>query len=58
MFMFPETKRTRYLFIDKSKRFIDDDNKVSQDKLIFLKSIALVIKSGMNILGVETPEKM
>ncbi len=43
---------------DKSKRFIDEENKISQDKLIFLKSIALVVKSGMNILGVETPEKM
>ncbi len=43
---------------DKTKRFIDEDNKSSQDKLIFLKSIALVIKSGMDILGVETPEKM
>ncbi len=43
---------------DKTKRFIDEDNKTSQDKLIFLKSIALVIKSGMDILGVESPEKM
>ncbi len=43
---------------DKTKRFINEDNKSSQDKLIFLKSIALVIKSGMDILGVETPEKM
>jgi arginyl-tRNA synthetase len=43
---------------DKTKRFIDEDNKASQDKLIFLKSIALVIKSGMDILGVETLEKM
>ena len=43
---------------DKTKRFINEDNKTSQDKLIILKSIALVIKSGMNILGVETPEKM
>jgi len=43
---------------DKTKRFIDEDNKASQDKLIFLKSIALVIKSGMDILGVESPEKM
>jgi len=43
---------------DKSKRFIDENNNISLDKLIFLKSLALVIKSGMNILGVETPEKM
>ena len=43
---------------DKSKRFIGDNNKISLDKLILLKSISIVIASGMNILGVETPEKM
>ncbi len=43
---------------DKSKRFIDENNKITNDKIIFLKSVALVIKSGMNILGVDTPEKM
>ncbi len=43
---------------DKSKRFIDDKNRISDDKLILLKSIAIIIKSGMKILGVETPEKM
>ncbi len=43
---------------DKSKRFIDDKNHISDDKLILLKSIAIIIKSGMKILGVETPEKM
>jgi len=43
---------------DESKRFIDENNNISLDKLIFLKSLALVIKSGMKILGVETPEKM
>ena len=43
---------------DKSKRFIDDQNKISDDKLILIKSVAIVVKSGMEILGVETPEKM
>ncbi len=43
---------------DESKRFIDENNNITLDKLIFLKSLALVIKSGMKILGVETPEKM
>jgi len=43
---------------DKSKRFIDDKKKISKDKIILLKSISIVIKSGMNILGVDTPEKM
>jgi len=43
---------------DKSKRFIDDENKISKDKLILLKSVATVVKSGMTILDVKTPEKM
>jgi arginyl-tRNA synthetase len=43
---------------DKSKRFINDQKKISDDKLIFLKVTSNVIKSGMNILGVDTPEKM
>ena len=42
---------------DETKRFIEN-NTVSLEKKIFLKSISLVIKSGMNILGVDTPEKM
>ncbi len=40
------------------KRFINNQNEVSSDKLIFLKAISNVIKSGMNIVGVDTPEKM
>jgi arginyl-tRNA synthetase len=40
------------------KRFISDDKQVSLDKLIFLKVISNVVKSGMNIVGVDTPEKM
>ena len=40
------------------KRFISEDKKISDDKLIFLKVISNVIRSGMNIIGVETPEKM
>tara|TARA_B100000427_G_scaffold308278_1_gene296373 strand:- start:357 stop:896 length:540 start_codon:yes stop_codon:yes gene_type:complete len=39
-------------------RFINKDKKISDDKLIFLKIISTVIKSGMNIIGVDTPEKM
>ena len=41
-----------------NKRFINDQKKISNDKLIFLKVISNVIKSGMNIVGVSTPEKM
>ena len=40
------------------KRFISKDNKISNDKLVFLKAISNVIRSGMDIIGVDTPEKM
>ena len=43
---------------DASKRFIDQDNTIQMEKLVFLKSIANTLKTGMNILGVDTPEKM
>ncbi len=41
-----------------NKRFINEQKKITDDKLIFLKAISNVIKSGMNIIGVSTPEKM
>ena len=40
------------------KRFINDQRNISQDKLVFLKAIANVIKSGMDIVGVSSPAKM
>ena len=40
------------------KRFIDEKKQISDDKLIFLKAISNVIKTGMNIIGTSTPEKM
>ena len=43
---------------NKEKRFINDEKKISDEKLIFLKAIANVIKSGMDIVGVASPEKM
>ena len=43
---------------DPSKRFINDKKEISNDKLIFLKVISDVIRLGMNIVGVNTPEKM
>ncbi len=43
---------------DVSKRFIDQNNAIKMEKLVFLKSIANTLKTGMNILGVDTPEKM
>ncbi len=40
------------------KRFINDQKKITYDKLIFLKVISNVIKSGMHIVGVSVPKKM
>jgi len=40
------------------KRFINDQKKITNDKLILLKAISNVIKSGMDIVGVSVPEKM
>ena len=43
---------------DETKRFINNDKKISDEKIVFLKAISIVIKSGMEILNVDTPEKM
>jgi len=43
---------------DLSKRFINDKKEITNDKLIFLKVISNVIKLGMNIVGVNSPERM
>ena len=43
---------------DISKRFIEKDNSIKAEKIIFLKAISNIIYTGMNILGVDTPEKM
>jgi arginyl-tRNA synthetase len=40
------------------KRFINEKKIITDDKLIFLKAISNVIKSGMHIVGVSVPEKM
>ena len=40
------------------KRFINDQKEISNDRLVFLKTISNVIKSGMNIVGVSTPKRM
>ncbi|MGB1240309.1 MAG: arginine--tRNA ligase [Candidatus Pelagibacter sp.] len=40
------------------KRFINEQKSISDDKLIFLKAIANVVKSGMDIVGVDSPTKM
>ena len=43
---------------NEEKRFIDKNGSIKIEKLVFLKSISNVIKIGMNILGVDTPERM
>ena len=43
---------------NEKKRFINNEKQISDEKLIFLKAIANVIKSGMDIVGVTSPEKM
>jgi arginyl-tRNA synthetase len=40
------------------KRFINDQKKISDDKLVILKAISNVVKLGLDIVGVDTPEKM
>ena len=40
------------------KRFINEQQKITDDKLIFLKVVSNVVKSGMDIVGVSAPEKM
>jgi len=43
---------------DLSFRFISDNKPTSLIKLIILKCISYVVKSGMNLIGVNTPNKM
>tara|TARA_Y100001958_G_C21238617_1_gene565703 strand:+ start:144 stop:1874 length:1731 start_codon:yes stop_codon:yes gene_type:complete len=43
---------------DETKRFIDKNKKISDDKIALLKATSFVIKNGMKILGVSTPEEM
>ena len=40
------------------KRFINEQKKISDEKLVFLKAISNTIKSGMDIVGVSVPEEM
>ena len=43
---------------DVDKRFIEKDNTINNEKIVFLKVVSNIIKSGMNVIGVDTPEKM
>ncbi len=40
------------------KRFINEEKKITNDKLVLLKTISNVVKSGMDIVGVSVPEQM
>ena len=42
---------------DETKRFINED-KISDEKIALLKAVSNVIRLGMSIVGVSTPEKM
>ena len=42
----------------KNQKVINEQKKITDDKLIFLKVISNTIKSGMDIVGVSVPEKM
>jgi len=43
---------------NENYRLINNDNTLSDDKLVLLKAISKVVKSGMEILDVKTPNKM
>ena len=43
---------------DTSKRFIEKDNVIKDEKIILLKAVSNIIKTGMNIIGVDTPDRM
>ena len=43
---------------NKINKAINENKEISDEKLVFLKVISNLIKSGMGIVGVSTPEKM
>jgi arginyl-tRNA synthetase len=43
---------------DETKRFINKNKEITNEKIVFLKIISNVIQSGMNIIGVDSPQKM
>jgi Arginyl-tRNA synthetase len=43
---------------DPTKRFIEKNNSIKDEKIILLKIVSNIVKSGMNVIGVDTPEKM
>ena len=43
---------------NKEFRFVHENKMVNNSRMILLQALAIVIKNGMNILGVSTPESM
>jgi len=43
---------------NKEYRFVNSDQKINSSRLILLQALSIVIKNGMKILGVSTPERM
>ncbi len=43
---------------NKECRFISEDKKINESRLLLLQSLSLVIKNGMSILGVSSPKSM
>ena len=43
---------------NKEYRFVNNNKPTNKSKLLLLKALSIVIKNGMNILGVSTPKSM
>ena len=43
---------------NKTFRFINENNEANPSKLILLQSLSIVIRNGMNLIGVSTPSSM
>ena len=43
---------------NKEYRFVSSDKQINTSRLILLQALSIVIKNGMKILGVSTPERM
>ena len=52
------TEKEQFYDIYIETEFIDENNRINNNKLAFLNIISTTIKLGMNIIGVSTPNKM
>jgi len=43
---------------NKEYRFVSSGKQINSSRLILLQALSIVIKNGMKILGVSTPERM